>query len=111
MMIEAVHGESALPREGVQAIALGSQARAALLPLVMELRRLLAAPVLMDFEDRKLLAHLKSADRNNARFALILGSDELAAGEIVLRDVETREDRRLPLGNAADLAAALGEAR
>ncbi len=111
MMIEAVHGEQALPRRGVQAIGLGAQARTALAPLVIELRRLLDAPVFMDFEDRKLLAHLKIADRNNARFALILGSDELAAGQIVLRDLEAREDERVPLGRAADVAEALGEAR
>jgi len=111
MMIEAVHGEQALPRRGVQAVALGAQARTALAPLALDLRRLLDAPVFMDYDDRKLLAHLKIADRNNARFALILGSDELAAGEIVLRDLETREDRRVPLGRAADVAEALGEAR
>ena len=33
----------------------------------------------MDFDERKLLAHLKTADRNGARYALILGDDELAA--------------------------------
>lgn len=111
MMIEAVHGERAVPRSGIQAIALGPQARAALVPVAVELRRLLETPVFMDYEDRKLLAHLKVADRNNARFALILGSDELAAGQVVVRDLETREDRRVPLGRAADVAAALGEAR
>jgi histidyl-tRNA synthetase len=110
MMLEAVHGERVLPRSGVQAIALGAQARAALLPLVMELRRILSEPVFMDFDDRKLLAHLKAADRNNARCALILGSDELASGEVVLRDLERREDRRLRLDSAADVAQALGEA-
>ncbi len=111
MMIEAVHGERALPRSGVQAIALGAQARAALVPITIELRRSLEAPVFMDYEDRKLLAHLKIADRNNARFALIVGSDELAAGHIVVRDLQTREDRRVRLGGAADVAAALGEAK
>ncbi len=111
MMIEAVHGERALPRRGVQAIALGAQARTELAPLVVDLRRLLDAPVFMDYEDRKLLAHLKIADRNNARFALIVGSEELAAGQIILRDLESREDRRVTLGRAADVAEALGEAR
>ncbi|MDE2481368.1 MAG: histidine--tRNA ligase [bacterium] len=111
MMLEALHGESVAPRAGVQAVALGAQARGVLVPLATELRRMLAQPVFMDYEDRKLLAHLKIADRNGARFALILGSDELAAGEIVLRDLEERSDRRIPLGRAGDLAAALGEER
>jgi histidyl-tRNA synthetase len=63
----------------------------------------------MDYEERKLLAHLKIADRNGARYAVILGSEELAAGELVLRDLEARTDGRIALGRAADVAAALAE--
>jgi histidyl-tRNA synthetase len=107
MMLEAL-GQHPQPRRGVQAIALGAQARALLVPLVAQLRRSIGEPVFMDYEDRKLLAHLKIADRNNARFALILGSDELTAGELVVRDLQARNDRRVALG-AADVAAALGE--
>lgn len=80
-----------------------------LLPLSVELRRLTAMPVFMDFEDRKLLAHLKIADRNAARFALIVGSDELGSGQAVLRDLEARNDRPVSYGSPADVAAALGE--
>ncbi len=110
MMLEAMHGEVTPPREGVQAIALGAQARTKLVPLVNELRRVTSMPVFMDFDDRKLQSHFKVADRNNARFALILGSEELAAGEVVLRDLEARTDRKIPLQHAAELAAALAEA-
>jgi histidyl-tRNA synthetase len=109
MMLDAMQPQRERSRNGVQAIALGAQARATLVPLVDVLRRAIAQPVFMDYEDRKLLAHLKIADRNNARFALILGSDELAAGELVLRDLETRSDRRVTLGRAADVAGALAE--
>jgi len=109
MMIEAVHGPAQAPRRGVQAVALGAGARAVLVPLVVELRRLTGEPVFMDFDDRKLLAHLKIADRNAARYALIVGSEELASGEAVLRDLEARSDRRVSLRSIADVAAALGE--
>ncbi|MGA7745572.1 MAG: histidine--tRNA ligase [Candidatus Aquilonibacter sp.] len=109
MMLEAMQPQRERARRGVQAIALGAQARATLLPLVDVLRRTFAQPVFMDYEERKLLAHLKIADRNHARFALILGSDELAAGELVLRDLEDRTDRRVALGRAADVADALAE--
>src|SRR5580658_46507 len=109
MMYNAMYPNRELRRFGVQAIALGAQARATLVPLVDVLRRTIAQPVFMDYDDRKLLAHLKIADRNNARFALILGSDEIAAGELVLRDLETRNDRRVTLGAAADVAGALAE--
>ena len=109
MMLEAMQPQRERARRGVQAIALGAQARATLLPLVDVLRRTFAQPVFMDYEERKLLAHLKIADRNHARFPLILGSDELAAGELVLRDLEDRTDRRVALGRAADVADALAE--
>jgi histidyl-tRNA synthetase len=110
MMVEAV-GEAGEPRRrGVAAIALGPQARTVVAPLVAELRRRLDAPVFADYNDRKLLAHLKIADKQRARYALIVGTDELAAGELVLRDLEDRSDRRVPLGESGVLIELLGEA-
>ncbi len=97
MMLEAAGPAAASPRRGIQAIALGTQARTLLVPIVAELRRALEVPTYMDYDDRKLLAHLKIADRNRARYALIAGSEELAQGELVLRDLERRTDRRVPL--------------
>ena len=110
MMLEAIGHGAQTERAGIQAIALGAQARTTLVSAVTEMRRTLDVPVFMDFEDRKLLAHLKIADRNNARYALIAGSDELAAGELILRDLAERSDRRIPLGAGRDVAAALVEA-
>ncbi|HVA32915.1 MAG TPA: histidine--tRNA ligase [Candidatus Baltobacteraceae bacterium] len=110
MMLEAAGGRTQPLRSGIQAIGLGVQARTVLVPVVAELRRRLEMPVYMDFDDRKLLAHLKSADRNGARYALIVGSDELAKGELILRDLEARSDRRLALAGGRDVAAALVEA-
>ncbi len=110
MVVEASRGSAAAPRAGIQAIALGAQARATLLPIVGELRRATEIPAFMDYEERKLLAHLKIADRNGARFALIVGSEELASGQAVLRDLEGRTDRRLPLLSPKDVADALVEA-
>ncbi len=111
LMILAAHeGGGEPPRRGIAAIALGAQARALLVPIVAELRRKLDAPTYMDYQDRKLLAHLKIADRNRARYALIVGTDELAAGEAVLRDLQMRSDRRLPLAPSGVLAQLLVEA-
>jgi histidyl-tRNA synthetase len=110
LMLDAIATREDRPRRGVQAIALGPEARRALVPIVAELRRALDEPTYADYEERKLLAHLKIADRNRARYALILGSDELLAGELLLRDLEGRSDRRLPLGSGRDVAAAFVEA-
>jgi histidyl-tRNA synthetase len=111
MVVEKLAGDHAPPRRGVQAIALGEAARERLVPIVGALREASAEPTFADWQNRKLTAHFKTADRNNARWALILGDDELASGEIVLRDLLARSDRRLPTaGPAAEVARLLVEA-
>jgi histidyl-tRNA synthetase len=111
MMVEKLVPNEAPARHGIQAIALGEAARERLQAIVGALRAVSSEPTFADWQDRKLTAHFKTADRNNARFALILGDDELAAGEIVLRDLAARTDRRLPLaGSPAEVAAMLVEA-
>lgn len=111
MVVEKLASDHAPPRRGVQAVALGDAARERLLAVVGALRERSGQPTFADWADRKLTAHFKTADRNNARWALILGDQELAAGEIVLRDLLARSDRRLPLaGDAAEVARLLVEA-
>ena len=111
LMVAAAEGDAALPRRGVQAIALGAAARTRLVPIVAALRAHGSAPVFVDYGDRRLTAQFKVADRNRARYAFIVGDEELAAGEFVLRDLDARTDRRLPLAAAPDrVATALVEA-
>ncbi|MBV8749460.1 MAG: ATP phosphoribosyltransferase regulatory subunit, partial [Candidatus Eremiobacteraeota bacterium] len=111
MVVEKLAGEHAPVRRGIQAIALGDAARGRLMPVVGKLREASSQPTFADWQDRKLTAHFKTADRNGARWALILGDDELAKEEIVLRDLLAREDRRLPMaGPAAEVARTLVEA-
>jgi histidyl-tRNA synthetase len=98
MTIEAAGVATEEARSGIQVIALGAQARSVLVILAALLRYALSVPIFMDFDDRKLLAQLKTADRNNARYALIVGTDELQAGQAVLRDLAERTDARIPLG-------------
>lgn len=98
LTIQAAGADAELERSGIQVIALGAQARSVLVILAALLRYALGMPIFMDFEDRKLLAHLKTADRNNARYALIVGSDELQQGQAVLRDLAERTDARVSLG-------------
>jgi histidyl-tRNA synthetase len=51
----------------------------------------------MDYASRSLKAHLKRADRMRARRVLIVGDEELASGEGVLRDMETKAQERILL--------------
>jgi histidyl-tRNA synthetase len=62
-----------------------------------------------DHQDRSLKSQFKQADRLGARLVLVVGPDELAAGEITVRDMATREEKRVALEAApAAVAAALG---
>jgi histidyl-tRNA synthetase len=111
MVVEKLAGDHVPPRRGVQAIALGDAARERLVPIVGALREASAEPAFADWQNRKLTAHFKTADRNHARWALILGDDELASSEIVLRDLVARSDRKLPMvGPPAEVARLLVEA-
>jgi len=107
MTIEAARPQPELDRNGIQIVALGDQAREVLVTLSALLRYSMAVPIFMDYEDRKLIAQLKIADRNNARYALIVGTDELAHGAAILRDLAQRSDRKIPLGK--DLVPSLVE--
>jgi len=83
----------ALEKEGVRAggealdcfvIGIGEHGREAARPLVRELRSVgLRADAALG--DRPLGAQMKMADRANARFALILGEREAAAGTVTVR--------------------------
>jgi histidyl-tRNA synthetase len=106
-VVDAATGDRIEPRHGIQAIGLGAAARERLVPIVGTLRT--RVPVFVDYGDRKLAAHFKLADRNGARWALILGDNELALDEIVLRDLEARAERRLPLGDAVATVQAVVE--
>jgi len=56
----------------------------------------------MDLEGKSLKSQMKQADRLAARYTLILGEEELAKGEAVLRDMASKEQQVLAFGN--DLA-------
>lgn len=107
LSIEASKGQETPVRAGIQMVALGGAAREVFVTLSALLRYALNVPVFMDYADRKLLAQLKIADRNQARYALILGEDEIAAAQVVLRDLQERSDVRLPLGK--ELSGLLAE--
>jgi histidyl-tRNA synthetase len=74
-------------------IALGDEARGVALPIATKLRRAGIATDL-DLIGRGMKGQMKEADRSGARFAVIIGDEELAAGEATVRDLGTREQER-----------------
>ncbi|MCM3042187.1 histidine--tRNA ligase [Paenibacillus motobuensis] len=55
-----------------------------------------------DYLGRKIKAQMKSADRMQAKFTAILGDDELERGEIMLKSMETGEQRNVKLDDLAN---------
>jgi histidyl-tRNA synthetase len=103
----------ALPENAVTAragrafvVAIGDDARPEALRLLRELRRA-GLPAQMEFEARSVKAQMKRADRLAARVVVIVGGDELARGEVTLRDMRAGEQRFVPRADAVRSAAAL----
>ncbi len=71
-------------------VALGEAARPAAHVLARDLRRA-GVTTLVDYDARSLRAQMKRAGRSGARRVLILGEDELARGEVAVKDMESGE--------------------
>ena len=54
-----------------------------------------------DYQGRSLKSQFKQADKLGARLCVVLGSDEIAAGVVTLRDMRTHEQGRVPMGELA----------
>ncbi|MFF4226459.1 histidine--tRNA ligase [Streptomyces abikoensis] len=80
----------------VFAVPLGEEARRVLFGVVTELRR---AGVATDFAfgGKGLKNAMKSANRSGARFALVAGERDLAEGVVQLKDLESGEQKAVPL--------------
>ncbi|MCC3376390.1 histidine--tRNA ligase [Cohnella sp. REN36] len=85
----------------VYLMALGERAERAAPGLAQQLRDAGLA-VDKDYQGRKMKALFKAAERAGARFAAILGDDELDRGEVALKDMATQEQRQVPLAELAD---------
>lgn len=56
----------------------------------------------MDFSDRKMKAQMKSADRKQARFVIVIGETELESGKAAVKEMATREQQQVPFEQLAD---------
>ncbi|MDO4542548.1 MAG: histidine--tRNA ligase [Bacillota bacterium] len=81
--------------------SMGDKAKAALFPKARELRDK-GIKTEMDFGGKSLKSQLKSADRLKVKYAIILGENELAAGEAILRDMSNAEQINIKLDAITD---------
>ncbi|QRP22266.1 histidine--tRNA ligase [Corynebacterium macginleyi] len=93
---EGITLEGSNSRVDVYGIALGAAAKRRMTGIINELRKAgIAAD--MSFGDRGLKGAMKGADRAGARFALVLGDQELEDGTIAVKDLAAHEQRDVEL--------------
>ena len=88
-------GAGAAPVRPAFVVAIGDEARAEGLSILRDLRRA-GLPSAMEFEARGVKAQMKRADRVQARVTLIVGGDELARGEVTLRNMDNGDQTAVP---------------
>jgi histidyl-tRNA synthetase len=87
-------------------VAIGDEGRDEALRLLRELRQSGIAAE-MAFDARGVRAQMKRADRVGARVVLIVGGDELARGEVTLRDMHSGDQHAVPRVGAVEAAGRL----
>ena len=88
-------------------IPLGEQALQALLPVAQGLRAR-GIPVDLGYGGRKLRAELERANKLGVTHAVIVGDNELARGEAVIRDMKSGDQRPVPLADLTREMLVLG---
>ena len=89
---EGITLEGVESRVDVFGVALGSAAKRTMTTLINDLRKA-GISADMSFGDRGLKGAMKGADRAGARFALVLGEQELENGTVALKDLAAHEQQ------------------
>jgi histidyl-tRNA synthetase len=85
---------------GVFVVAVGEDTRDAAMALLSELRRE-GFKAQMEFGARGVKAQMKRADRLGATHTIIVGGDELARGEVTVKDMGSGEQTAVPRSDIA----------
>jgi histidyl-tRNA synthetase len=96
------------PITGVYVVTAGPIDPRSAMELTQTLRRrgLRAA---LDLEGRSLKGQMRQANKERFRYSLILGAEELARGQVTLKDMIGGAQREIPLAEVADRMARLPE--
>ncbi|MDK8468915.1 histidine--tRNA ligase [Corynebacterium accolens] len=101
---EGITLEGSDSRVDVYGIPLGAAAKRRMTGIINDLRKAgIAAD--MSFGDRGLKGAMKGADRAGARFALVLGDQELENGTVAVKDLAAHEQRDVELSQLVAILA------
>jgi histidyl-tRNA synthetase len=106
LALETVAGDTSVPRSLVYFIALGSDAQNICTKLAAELRKAGIATE-TDLLRRSLKAQMREADRSRAKFAVIIGEEEVTKQHGLVRDLSAGEQATITLNDITNHIAAL----
>lgn len=101
---EKTLGRADLGVRGAYLVLLSAAAEAPAARIAASLRESIPAEV--DYSGRGLKAQLRSANQRGARFAILLGEEELAARAVTVKDLDSGEQKALPEENLLELIQA-----
>lgn len=87
-------------------VSIGDDARSAALRLLYQLRRA-GLKTDIDYMGRSTKSQMKQAGKSGARFAVIVGGDELARGAAAVRDLDRATQEEIPLDDLASKLSTL----
>jgi histidyl-tRNA synthetase len=101
LLLEQQQKAPSAPRLDLFVVALGAAAQKKGFALTHALRKA-GRTAAMDCQDRSLKNQMKQAGKAGARFAVILGEEELARGAAMLRNMESSQQSPLAIALDAD---------
>ncbi len=102
IVLQKMRGAAERPAIDCYIAVQAENARKTLIDLASGIRNA-GSSVMYDLQGRSMKAQMRDADRLKSRFVLIIGSDELARGEVTLKNMQTGEQRVLPVAEASNL--------
>ena len=82
-------------------VAHGDEARAKAHALATEMRLDVGMKVDVEHRSLSMKAQFNRADKSGARFAIVIGGNELESGQAILRDMRSREETAVPFDEVA----------
>lgn len=87
-----------MPETAREGIYLGAMSDDAIEPLLaLAARKRLETKVTIEYNAKGFKSHMKGADKAEARYVALIGEDELKNGTIWIKDIESREEKTVPL--------------
>jgi histidyl-tRNA synthetase len=83
-------------KEGIYMGAMIEEAVEVLFPLAAQKRK--ESKVTVEYNAKGFKSHMKGADKVNARYAVLIGEDELKEGTVWFKDLESREEKNILMG-------------